>query len=35
MVFISLVFDHRALDGEAASGFLRSVKDALEGWTSG
>ncbi len=32
MVYLSLVFDHRALDGEAASGFLRSVKEGLEGW---
>lgn len=32
MVYISLVFDHRALDGEAASIFLRSVKEGLENW---
>ena len=32
MVFLSLVFDHRALDGEAASGFLRLLKEGLENW---
>jgi 2-oxoglutarate dehydrogenase E2 component (dihydrolipoamide succinyltransferase) len=32
MVYLSLVFDHRALDGEAASRFLRAVVEALEGW---
>lgn len=32
MVYLSLVFDHRALDGEAASGFLRLVKEGLEDW---
>lgn len=32
MVYLSLVFDHRALDGAGADGFLRDVKAALEGW---
>jgi 2-oxoglutarate dehydrogenase E2 component (dihydrolipoamide succinyltransferase) len=32
MVYLSLVFDHRALDGEAGSTFLRVVKEGLEGW---
>ena len=32
MLYLSLVFDHRALDGESADRFLRSVKEALEGW---
>jgi 2-oxoglutarate dehydrogenase E2 component (dihydrolipoamide succinyltransferase) len=32
MVYLSLVFDHRALDGEAASRFLRGVKEGLESW---
>ncbi len=32
MVYLSLVFDHRAMDGEAASRFLRLVKEGLEGW---
>jgi pyruvate dehydrogenase E2 component (dihydrolipoamide acetyltransferase) len=32
MVYLSLVFDHRAMDGEAASRFLRMVKEALEAW---
>ncbi len=32
MIYLSLVFDHRALDGEAGDGFLRAVKEALEGW---
>jgi 2-oxoglutarate dehydrogenase E2 component (dihydrolipoamide succinyltransferase) len=31
MVYLSLVFDHRAMDGEAASLFLRGVKEGLEG----
>jgi len=32
MMYLSLVFDHRALDGESADRFLRSVKEGLEGW---
>ena len=32
MVYLSLVFDHRAMVGEAASRFLRGVKEGLEGW---
>ena len=34
MVYLSLVFDHRAMDGEAASRFLRMVKEGLEGWAA-
>jgi pyruvate/2-oxoglutarate dehydrogenase complex dihydrolipoamide acyltransferase (E2) component len=33
MIYLSLVFDHRALDGESADRFLRGVKEALESWT--
>ncbi len=33
MIYLSLVFDHRILDGEGADNFLKSVKDALENWT--
>ncbi len=32
MVYISLTFDHRILDGASADGFLGAVKAALEGW---
>jgi 2-oxoglutarate dehydrogenase E2 component (dihydrolipoamide succinyltransferase) len=32
MVYLSLVFDHRALDGEAADSFLLDVKKGLESW---
>jgi pyruvate/2-oxoglutarate dehydrogenase complex dihydrolipoamide acyltransferase (E2) component len=32
MVYLSLVFDHRALDGESAGLFLASVREALEKW---
>ncbi|HET59792.1 MAG TPA: 2-oxo acid dehydrogenase subunit E2 [Chloroflexi bacterium] len=32
MVYLSLVFDHRILDGEGGDRFLMSVKKALEGW---
>jgi 2-oxoisovalerate dehydrogenase E2 component (dihydrolipoyl transacylase) len=32
MIYLSLVFDHRALDGESADRFLRSVKERLENW---
>lgn len=32
MVYLSLVFDHRVLDGEGADNFLRKVKDTLEEW---
>jgi pyruvate/2-oxoglutarate dehydrogenase complex dihydrolipoamide acyltransferase (E2) component len=32
MVYLSLVFDHRAMDGEAASRFLGMIKEALEAW---
>ncbi len=32
MVYLSLVFDHRILDGEGGDRFLMSVKNALEDW---
>lgn len=32
MVYLSFVFDHRVMDGEGADGFLKTVKDLLEGW---
>ncbi|MEA5079884.1 MAG: dihydrolipoamide acetyltransferase family protein [Anaerolineaceae bacterium] len=32
MIYLSLVFDHRILDGEGADNFLKSVKDSLENW---
>ncbi len=31
-VFLSLTFDHRLADGAEGDGFLRCVKDTLEGW---
>jgi 2-oxoglutarate dehydrogenase E2 component (dihydrolipoamide succinyltransferase) len=30
--FLSLVFDHRAMDGEGADRFLAAVKNSLENW---
>jgi 2-oxoglutarate dehydrogenase E2 component (dihydrolipoamide succinyltransferase) len=33
MIYLSLVFDHRALDGESAGLFLGSVREGLENWT--
>ena len=33
MLYLSFVFDHRVLDGEGADGFLKKVKDTLEGWS--
>ena len=32
MVYLSLVFDHRILDGEGGDRFLMAVKNALEDW---
>lgn len=32
MVYLSLVFDHRILDGEGGDRFLMAVKKALENW---
>jgi 2-oxoglutarate dehydrogenase E2 component (dihydrolipoamide succinyltransferase) len=32
MVYLSLVFDHRAIDGESGDNFLEDVKKALENW---
>ncbi|KAF0108214.1 MAG: hypothetical protein FD147_2354 [Chloroflexi bacterium] len=33
MLYLSFVFDHRVLDGEAADNFLVKVKETLENWT--
>jgi len=33
MVYLSLVFDHRILDGESADRFLKKVKEALDTWS--
>jgi 2-oxoglutarate dehydrogenase E2 component (dihydrolipoamide succinyltransferase) len=33
MVFLSLVFDHRILDGASADAFLTKVKQTLEAWS--
>ncbi|MFN3532284.1 MAG: dihydrolipoamide acetyltransferase family protein [Candidatus Brocadia sp.] len=32
MMYLSLSFDHRVMDGADADAFLRKVKDTLEGW---
>jgi len=32
MVYLSLTFDHRILDGAAADGFLAKVVEVLQGW---
>ena len=32
MVYLSLVFDHRALDGESGGRFLSLIKEGLENW---
>jgi 2-oxoisovalerate dehydrogenase E2 component (dihydrolipoyl transacylase) len=34
MVYLSMVFDHRILDGATADLFLAKVKQTLENWTS-
>jgi 2-oxoisovalerate dehydrogenase E2 component (dihydrolipoyl transacylase) len=33
MVYLSLVFDHRAIDGERGDNFLADVKKTLENWS--
>jgi 2-oxoglutarate dehydrogenase E2 component (dihydrolipoamide succinyltransferase) len=33
MMFLSLVFDHRILDGASADAFLARVKETLEAWS--
>jgi len=33
MVYLSYVFDHRAIDGESGDNFLFAVKQILENWT--
>jgi 2-oxoglutarate dehydrogenase E2 component (dihydrolipoamide succinyltransferase) len=33
MIYLSLVFDHRILDGEGADNFLKKVKEVLENWS--
>ncbi len=35
MVYLSLTFDHRILDGAAADGFLARVVQVLQGWAAG
>ncbi len=32
LMYLSLSFDHRVMDGAGADAFLRKVKDILEGW---
>jgi 2-oxoglutarate dehydrogenase E2 component (dihydrolipoamide succinyltransferase) len=33
MLYLSLVFDHRILDGSSADGFLMKVKEILDNWS--
>jgi len=33
MIYLSLVFDHRILDGEGADAFLKAIKENLENWS--
>jgi 2-oxoglutarate dehydrogenase E2 component (dihydrolipoamide succinyltransferase) len=33
MIYLSLVFDHRILDGEGSDRFLKKVKEVLENWS--
>jgi 2-oxoglutarate dehydrogenase E2 component (dihydrolipoamide succinyltransferase) len=33
MIYLSFVFDHRAIDGESADNFLADVKKRLENWS--
>ena len=33
MIYLSLVFDHRAIDGESGDNFLADVKKTLENWS--
>jgi 2-oxoglutarate dehydrogenase E2 component (dihydrolipoamide succinyltransferase) len=33
MIYLSLVFDHRILDGEGADRFLKKIKEVLENWS--
>ena len=33
MVYLSLTFDHRILDGASADGFLAKVVEVLENWS--
>jgi len=33
MVYLSLVFDHRAIDGESGDNFLADIKKTLENWS--
>jgi 2-oxoglutarate dehydrogenase E2 component (dihydrolipoamide succinyltransferase) len=32
MVYLTLTFDHRVIDGSVADQFMRQVKQALEDW---
>jgi pyruvate/2-oxoglutarate dehydrogenase complex dihydrolipoamide acyltransferase (E2) component len=33
MVYLSLTFDHRILDGASADGFLAKVVETLQAWS--
>jgi len=33
MVYLSLTFDHRILDGTGADGFLAKVVETLQNWS--
>ncbi|RPJ40586.1 MAG: dihydrolipoamide succinyltransferase, partial [Chloroflexi bacterium] len=33
MVYLSITFDHRILDGASADGFLAKVVEVLENWS--
>ncbi len=33
MVYLTLTFDHRVLDGAVADRFMVTVKQTLEGWS--
>lgn len=33
MIYLSLVFDHRILDGEGADNFLKKIKEVLDNWS--
>jgi pyruvate/2-oxoglutarate dehydrogenase complex dihydrolipoamide acyltransferase (E2) component len=33
MVYVSLTFDHRVLDGASADGFLAKIVSELENWS--
>jgi pyruvate/2-oxoglutarate dehydrogenase complex dihydrolipoamide acyltransferase (E2) component len=35
MVYLTLSYDHRAVDGAAANQFIGQIKKSLEDWTEG